>query len=398
MRPRWGGIVENMLFNRQPVSETPSGESDEARLLSMTDMTTRLTLPLLLSVVIGAPAILGVRVSAAPGPEFQEVYELLLKNLPGVDAPALDKASVEGLLSRFPGRVSLSGGAVTNEAAETRDPVQTRRIEDRFAYVRLERVDAGAAEPLVKGLSVLSGTNALQGGILDLRFSRGTDYQAALTSASLWVAGKRPLLDWGAGVKESEGVNPLGRIPWVVLVNGQTSGAPEAVAAALRQTETALLVGSRTAGQAAVAREFPLKSGGRLLIASQPVSTGDGKAIPASGLTPDILVTVDPERERSSLEDFLRGGAASTNSVELAARKGVLSGGVTNRASGRRRLNEADLVRMQKEGKRPDSDSVALGSESPAPGPGGGLPADPVFLRGLDLLKGLAVVRPARGH
>ncbi|HAM70166.1 MAG TPA: hypothetical protein DCM86_00795, partial [Verrucomicrobiales bacterium] len=132
-----------MLFNRQPVSETPSGESDEARLLSMTDMTTRLTLPLLLSVVIGAPAILGVRVSAAPGPEFQEVYELLLKNLPGVDAPALDKASVEGLLSRFPGRVSLSGGAVTNEAAETRDPVQTRRIEDRFAYVRLERVDAG---------------------------------------------------------------------------------------------------------------------------------------------------------------------------------------------------------------------------------------------------------------
>ncbi|HAM70167.1 MAG TPA: hypothetical protein DCM86_00800, partial [Verrucomicrobiales bacterium] len=76
--------------------------------------------------------------------------------------------------------------------------------------------------PLVKGLSVLSGTNALQGGILDLRFSRGTDYQAALTSASLWVAGKRPLLDWGAGVKESEGVNPLGRIPWVVLVNGQT--------------------------------------------------------------------------------------------------------------------------------------------------------------------------------
>jgi len=47
-----------------------------------------------------------------PAPDFKEVYELLRTNLTGITDENLNRAAIEGLLSRFPGKVSLVGGAV----------------------------------------------------------------------------------------------------------------------------------------------------------------------------------------------------------------------------------------------------------------------------------------------
>jgi hypothetical protein len=328
---------------------------------------------------------------------FQELYDLIRTNLPGVDDAAMQRAAVEGLLSRFAGRVSLGAAPGTGPStSETTPAVQARVIEDRFAYVRVARVEASVAEPLVKALTQLAATNRLLGGVVDLRFASGNDFESALTLASLWVQGKRPLLDWGKGMRASEGVNPAGTIPWVVLVNSRTTGAPEAIAAAMRQTETALVVGATTAGQAAVGREFTLRNGQRLTIASQAVMTADGKPIPASGVAPDIEVRVDPEQERLVVEEGGRGSGRAGATVPELARKGSISGVATNR-SGRRRLNEADLVRMQKEGRRTDGElsSTAVEPGAVVENPVAG--QDPSLGRALDLLKGLSVVRRARG-
>jgi C-terminal processing protease CtpA/Prc len=171
-----------------------------------------------------------------------------------------------------------------------------------------------------------------------------------------------------------------------VLVNQETVGAAEALAAALRETGAGLILGSRTAGQAMVVQEFPLKNGERLRIATAPVQLGDGSALSAQGLKPDIAVDVSTEDERAYYTDAYKA-AEKTNLLASAAN----SPSGTNRVARRPRFNEAELVRERREGVS-EADLTALrGREPEKP-----MLQDPVLARALDLLRGLALVRQER--
>lgn len=323
------------------------------------------------------------------GPSFQEVYELLRANLPGIDEVALQKAAVRGLLSQFADRVSIKSTEAQTSTVARSDSVEVRLLEERFLYLKLAAVDGVVADSASKLQSFLA-TNQVIGGVLDLRFAHGHDFASAAGVASQIVSSNQPLFDWGKGMAQATGTSVVARIPWTILVNAETSGSPEALAAALRYTETGILVGSKTAGNAATFREFPLRNGQRLSIANQPVKTPDGKDIPNAGLVPDIVVSIDLEQERLYHQDPSRtlsksdaGSGAGGKSPSGAAK------------APRRRVNEADLVRLQKEGKRLDSDTVSPASsretieETPRV-------QDPALNRAVDLLKGLAIVRKAR--
>ena len=54
-----------------------------------------------------------------------------------------------------------------------------------------------------------------------------------------------------------------------MLVNGETRGAAEALAAALHQAGAGLIIGSPTAGAATSFKEFPLSNGERLRVATR---------------------------------------------------------------------------------------------------------------------------------
>ena len=151
------------------------------------------------------------------------------------------------------------------------------------------------------------------------------------------------------------------------------------------------MIGSITAGQANIYKEFPLSDGARLRIASSGVQLGDGKELSTKGVVPDILVAVSPAEEKFYFEDAYKlppraAVAAKSSTTVLAA--------ATTNAAPRRRLNEAELIRMQREGLNPDEDTPAI----PEPEPGTGKPVmhDPVLARAVDLLKGLAVVQRPR--
>jgi C-terminal processing protease CtpA/Prc len=167
--------------------------------------------------------------------------------------------------------------------------------------------------------------------------------------------------------------------PVVVLVNEGSSGAAEALAAVLREGGVAVLVGSRTAGQAYVFREVPLPEGRTLRVASDPVLVGDGKSI-AGGLVPDIEVTISLADERKYLAD------------PYAVLPGAVAG--TALRAERSEVNEAELMRQRQSGTGPRL----------SPGAGATPPArlqdpvvqDPALARALDLLKGIAVVGRGR--
>ena len=104
-------------------------------------------------------------------------------------------------------------------------------------------------------------------------------------------------------------------------------------------------------------------------------------------LKPDIQVDVHPDDERAYFVDAYKalpraGTSGATNVASLS---------VTNKP--RRRINEAELVRMLRDGETPEDETnrTARPSEPARP-----MITDPALARAIDLLKALAVVRPAR--
>jgi C-terminal processing protease CtpA/Prc len=225
---------------------------------------------------------------------------------------------------------------------------------------------------------------------LDLRYAGGDDYAAAAAAADLFVKKEQPLLNWGSGMVRSKEKSDAIGLPVAVLVNRQTAGAAEALAAALRETGAGLILGSGTAGQAMVTQEFPLKNGERLRIATAPVQLGDGSALSERGLKPDIVVEVSPEDERAYYKDAFKA-TEKTNLLASADGSPIGPGSGTNHVARHPRFNEAELVRERREGLS-ESDLTALKS----PEPEKPMVRDPALARALDLLRGLALVRQSR--
>jgi len=346
------------------------------------------TLALLASALPGLPA--EAKAEAANAPDFLEVYDLVRTHLAGMSEAQLNQAAVQALLSGLGPRVSLAtNGAAAKARAEAPLVGRPGVFDGGIAYVRIERVGDGLANAVRDACRKLGATNKLSGLILDLRYAAGEDYASAAATADLFLKKDQPLLNWGNGMVRAKEKSDAISLPVALLVNQRTAGAPEALAAVLRETGAGLILGSRTAGQAMIAREFPLKNGDRLRIATAPIQLGNSSALSTQGLKPDIAVEVTPEEERAYYADAYR----------LPARTDLLAGGglgLTNGAAGtnrplrRPRFSEADLVRERREGIS-EADITALRDR----GPDTPLVNDPALARALDLLKGLALVRQA---
>lgn len=326
----------------------------------------------------------------APPPDFAEVYNLIKTHAVGLSDAKLNRAAVDGLLAELgSGVAQISNKASTNAAANGPLIVLANLYDGQVAYFRIDRVAGGLAEELRQGWSRLNSSNSVSGVVLDLRYADGDDYASSAAVADLFSAKSEPLLDWGAGTVSSHMKTNSIRVPVVVLVNRETVGAAEALAAALRETRAALILGSRTAGRATVQQEFPLATGGQLRIAVAPVKLGDGSPLPSDGVRPDVRVNVSPEDERSYY----------ANAFVVLQKTNTLAGGSlaaaddTNLVSRPVRLNEAELVREHREGLDKDAD---LDKPPRPPEPAKPQVTDPVLARALDLVKGLAVVREDR--
>ena len=343
----------------------------------------------LLAILGGQPGLHAETRNDAP--DLKEVYDSIREHLAGANDVEMNRAAVQALVSALAPRVSLvTNGVATNTASQTPLITKTSLHEGNIAYLRIGKVDAGLAKAVRDACDTLGASNRLKGVVLDLRFAGGDDYAAAVGTADLFVKKEQPLLDWGNGLVRSKEKNDVLSLPVAVLVNRQTAAAAEALAAILRETGTGLILGNKSAGQAMISQEFPLKNGQRLRIATSPVRLGDGSTLSVDGLKPDITVEVSPEDERAYWSDAFtvmpKGDLLASANLSLTN----AAGGI-NRTD-RRRFNEAELVRERRDGVSLDSDGPK-GRENEPEKP---VVHDPALARALDLLKGLAVVRQSR--
>ena len=306
---------------------------------------------------------------------------MLREQMPGISVEELNRAAVAGLLEQLKGRVELVGG--TNAVSvETNSLARTTVFPGGYAYARLGVLQSNLREELSGALESLGATNKLLGLVLDLRFASGSDYQAAVDASGVFLATEKDVLQWDGRTARTKPLTNGFHGPVAVLINHQTSGAAEALAAVLREAGAAFLVGSPTAGQARTFQQFALADGQKLRIGRGKVALPNGTELPSGGLQPDLSTPVLPvDEERAFLNDPFAAPAAEKGAKPRAS------------VPTRRALNEAELVRRHKEGVDPEAPLNASTGAASAP-----ILADPALARAMDFLKGVAVLKQFRAE
>lgn len=84
-------------------------------------------------------------------------------------------------------------------------------------------------------------------------------------------------------------------IPMVVLVNGDSYSAAEFFAVALQEYEAATVVGEKTTGKGHFQSTFKMKDGSAVALSIGKYYTPKGISLEGVGITPDVVVSVDPD-------------------------------------------------------------------------------------------------------
>ncbi|HZZ57762.1 MAG TPA: S41 family peptidase [Opitutaceae bacterium] len=232
------------------------------------------------------------------------------------------------LAARSNGKISLiTPGTVVPT------PILTAALPDEIAYCRL-----GSFTPkkdwagLAADLNAMTASQHVLGVVLDLRGNASDDYAGAAQVLGFLVPADTSLLKYvpppKAGAAPPAPIPTLPHLdgPFIVLTNGQTAGAGEALAGRL-QSDGALVVGRATAGTRF--EEDKLADGEILRFAMVfHRLPGDTMTRP---VTPDIAMTVDDRNEKAALM-LIREDHVQDVIQEQAARK---------------RMSEASLVNGQ---------------------------------------------------
>ena len=206
-------------------------------------------------------------------------------------------------------RVERSGEPEPLELDVFRGPISLPSVSSQLVpggigYIYVSRFRDNTGEQVFEALEELKRFDILA-LILDLRSNPGGSETAAadvvgqfLPPGSLFL-----YLEDRHGDRQEQHVRPeldrleLGEIPMVVLVNQNTVGEAEAVAAVLQETGLAVLMGTKTFGKGGTYNFVELGDGSAIYMPVLRWYTPLGNELGKSGIEPDFVVTFQPEDE-----------------------------------------------------------------------------------------------------
>lgn len=231
--------------------------------------------------------------------ELDQVLQLLKDNY--IKPAALDeaeqrRATVQGLLDRIaPGAAIMTAPTASTSAAS---PFRAEILDNRIGYIRLGAIAPENIAELDATLQKFS-TNALPAVVLDLRATPSSS-QFELTAdvckrfcpkGKVLFSVKKPSLKQEQILTSKE--DPKYRGILVVLVDRDTAGSAEVIAAVLRAHVNAMVIGQQTRGEAVEFAEFPLAAGRMLRLAVAEVALPENVSVFPGGVKPDLAVDVD---------------------------------------------------------------------------------------------------------
>ena len=309
--------------------------------------------------------------------DLQSVITLLKSNFTDPDAitdTELNRATVEGLLVRLPRGVMLLP-AKENSSAGSPSGFYSEVIAGTIGYLRLGSLNSANLQALDRSLNAFAGKN-VNALIVDLRASQGADDLAvAAEFAKRFCPKGKAIFTLRKPAGRLDRVfnsdrDPAFRGLVMVLADGDTAGAAEAIAAALRFYDKALVIGQPTAGRTADYSDLPLPNGKILRLAVAEMISPEGRSLFPEGVKPDLPVEMSLADKRQIFQ--------------LSAEKGI-SPFVYE--AGRPHMNEAALLA----GTNPEVEAAEAMQQRRGRAPEKQPPHDPVLQRALDVITSLEV-------
>jgi hypothetical protein len=310
-------------------------------------------------------------------PDLQAVITLLKSNFTNPEAitdTELNRATVEGLIMKLPRGVILLP-AKENAPAETPTLFYSEIIGGHIGYVRVGSLNAANLQALDKSVANFAAKN-VNALIMDLRASPATtDLPLAAEFAKRFCPKGKTLFTLRKPVGHQDRVFSSDRDPAfrglvMVLTDGDTVGAAEAIAAALRFYNKALLIGQVTAGRAAEYSDLSLPSGKILRVAVAEMVSPEGRPLFPEGIKPDLPIEMSMADKRQIFQ--------------LSGEKGM---GPFVYEGARPHMNEAALLA----GTNPEVEAAEAAQQRRGRSPEKPSTNDPVLQRALDVVTSLEV-------
>jgi len=229
--------------------------------------------------------------------DLKEAIQLLKSNYIKPDAlneTELSRAAFEGILTRLGRGVVLLSNA-SSESAEPAAPFYGEVLEGHVGYLRLGALNRANLDALDANLQTFPAKK-VDAVVLDFRASAATnDFPLASEFAKRFCPKEKPLFTLRKTTAKQERTFTSDRDPSyqgliIILADGDTAGAAEAIAGVIRIYDKALIIGQQTAGRAVEYSDLKLPSGKVLRVAVGEAILPEGHPLFPGGLKPDVPV------------------------------------------------------------------------------------------------------------
>ncbi len=238
--------------------------------------------------------------SLAPA-EIDETIRALKSNFVNPAAlkdQEISRATLEGLLARLRGGAVLLPGKTNGETSAA---FYSEVLGNHIGYVRIGSLTSDNLRSLDKALADFA-VKKVDAMVIDLRATASSDFDLAAEMTKRFVAKGKTLWTVHKTAAHQDRVftndrDPVFQGTMMGLVDGEVSGAAEAMAAALKAHAQMLLIGQASAGRAVEYSDFPLTSGKILRVAVGEVIGPNGQSLFPGGIKPDLAVELSPAQK-----------------------------------------------------------------------------------------------------
>lgn len=223
----------------------------------------------------------------------------IITKVKGVDVNGKTTSEVSNMIKSTNGNVEIevNRGGITKTLTLKVSTVRIKSViknkYDKTGYLRIETFSNTTYKQFKENLETLE-KDGIENLIVDVRNNGGGFLNSAVEIAELFVEKGKPI--YGLQTKDKKEMykdttKEKRDYKVVVLINGGSASASEVLAAALKESYGATLLGTKSYGKGTVQDTSELESGGMIKYTTAYWLTPKGVTINEKGLTPDIEVT-----------------------------------------------------------------------------------------------------------
>lgn len=223
----------------------------------------------------------------------------IITKVKGVDVNGKTTSEVSNMIKSTNGNVEIevNRGGITKTLTLKVSTVSIKSVVknkyDKTGYLRIETFSNTTYKQFKESLETLE-KDGIENLIVDVRNNGGGFLNSAVEIAELFIEKGKPI--YGLQTKDKKEMykdttKEKRDYKVIVLINGGSASASEVLAAALKESYGATLLGSKSYGKGTVQDTSELESGGMIKYTTAYWLTPKGVTINEKGLTPDIEVT-----------------------------------------------------------------------------------------------------------